>query len=272
MIYPLNIATYNTQFSTNPQKIKDDVLALVQQGVFVICLQEIVHYDRSIFILDTLQKVLGSDWREISNLGKEKNNKGMGNSILWNEKKIKLETMQKIFLPKSKFLSIHELLFSLIAGGVLVPFQRRSVIGTFRLRGKRIRITNLHLDHNGGLYNRQKQLEYVLNCIRKDKKVDGEVICGDFNILDIRKNSEEYELQKRIIGSDFQDVTSNIAWTADIGNTKFKYGSFVNLLIRYIHIRRKLDFIWVKNMKSIKSKTLPLNASDHVPLIAFLKI
>jgi hypothetical protein len=76
MIYPLNIATYNTQFSTNPQKIKDDVLALVQQGVFVICLQEIVHYDRSIFILDTLQKVLGSDWREISNLGKEKNNKG----------------------------------------------------------------------------------------------------------------------------------------------------------------------------------------------------
>lgn len=271
MAQKLTIATYNVQFSLNPTQIRKDVLTMAQKGVSIFCLQEVVRYENQKFLLDILLEDLGPGWKAIYNLGREKKNLGMGNGILWNVQKIKLKNKQEIFLPKSRTYLPHEMIFSLIAGGIIVPFQRRTISGTFQIDEKYIRITNLHLDHNGGLKNRGKQLKYLVNVIKKETKVDCEIICGDFNSFDLLKRGEEYRQEKEIIGSDFHDISDNVAWTADLGNTKLKCGMFLNFFIKHIHIKRKLDFIWAKNMKRISCETLPVNTSDHRPLIAFLE-
>lgn len=271
----LIFVTYNIQFSQHPEKIKENILKMAKMGTSVFCLQEVVcNYDKN-FIVNVLLKKLGRDWDAIYNLGKEKSELGMGNCIIWNNKVLSLERKQKEFLPNSRVLAIHEKFFSWIVGGVTTPFQRRIIIGYFKLNNTFIRISNIHLDHNGGIKNRKKQLLYLINVLNKNKSVKHEIICGDFNSFDLLKNGREVIMQKEILGNQFIDISKNSGWTADLNNIDIKNGgTFFKFLIKsmHLHIRRKLDYIWVKNIVNYSCTKLLLKGSDHNPLIAYLDI
>lgn len=271
----LIVVTYNVQFSYHYEAIKNNILNMASMGVSLFCLQEVVHSQGKISIIDILLKKLGSDWKAICNLGAEKSILGMGNCILWNTKALELEGEQEEFLPKHSLLGIHEKIFSWIAGGITVPFQRRVIIGYFKLNNaKRVRITNVHLDQNGGLKNRERQLKYLMNILQKNKFYH-EIICGDFNSFDLLKNGREMAMHKKVIDKDFIDISKDAGWTADLNDINLTKGSkFLEVLIKklHIHIRRKLDYFWVKNVSCSKCEKLLLGGSDHKPLIAYLEI
>lgn len=218
---------------------------------------------------------LGSDWRAIYNLGKDESFLEMGNCIIWNNKVLDLEKEQKEFLPHSESLAIHEKIFSWIAGGITVPFQRRVIIGYFKYKNISIRVTSLHLDQNGGLINRKKQLSYLMGILNKNKSIRHEIICGDFNNFDLLKRGKEAIMQNETLGKYFVDISKDSGWTADLNKIDIKIGGvFFKLLIKnlHVHVRKKLDFIWTKNILSISCRKLYLKGSDHYPLIAHLDI
>lgn len=271
----LILATYNIQFSLYPEEIKTNIAKMAQEGISIFCLQEVTHSPGKTFIIDILLKELGSDWDAISNLGEEQSVLGMGNCIIWNTKVLDLKKIQNEFLPKSKALSMHEKVFSWIVGGISVPFQRRAIIGYFEFNNRLIRVSNIHLDHNGGLENRKKQLSYFVDILKKDKTINNEIICGDFNSFDLLKNGKESLMHTEIIGNHFVDVSKNSGWTADLNAIDIKHGGiFFKFIIKYfhLHIKRKLDYIWTKNIISSHCEKLFLNGSDHNPLIAYLNV
>ncbi|MBU0578642.1 hypothetical protein KKE34_01425 [Patescibacteria group bacterium] len=271
----LAIAIYNIQFSLHPEKIEKNIRRMAEDKVFIFCLQEVVAYKNSDFIINNLLKKLGGHWKAICHVGRKKSLLGVGNCIIWNSKKIELIKSQKRLLPYSKTLAIHEKIFSYLASGITIPIQRRVIIGEFKFNGEYIRISNIHLDHNGGLKNRLKQLKYFLKILHKDKSISKDIICGDFNCFDLLKTGRENTELKIILGDEYIDASSNICWNADLfyidttgGSKLFKY--FIRKF--NIHIKRRLDYIFVRNIAVSSCKKLPLKGSDHDPIIAHLSI
>ncbi len=271
----LIIATYNIQFSINRERLIDNIINMTNKGVSLFCLQEVVWGPGKTFMVDMLLKELGGEWKAICNLGAEKSILGMGNCIIWNTKVLKLESEQKVFLPKYSTLAIHEKVFSWIVGGVMESFQRRVIIGCFELTNtKKVRVTNVHLDQNGGLKNRKRQLEYLMNNLQKNKFYH-EIVCGDFNSFDLLESGKEMVMHKEVMGGEFRDISKDTGWTADLNNINLVKGRKVlEFLIKklQVHIRKKLDYLWVKNISSSKCEKLSLDGSDHKPLVAYLEI
>ncbi|MEX2007600.1 MAG: hypothetical protein WD992_02390 [Candidatus Levyibacteriota bacterium] len=270
----LVVATYNLQFSLHLEEVKDNILSMVGMGVNLFCLQEVINKTGKVSVIELLLNELGSNWRAVCNLGTKKTILGMGNCIIWNTNVLTLKKEQKEFLPIYNRLGIHEKIFSWFAGGTTAPFQRRVIIGQFKLNEAEIRITNLHLDQNGGLMNRRKQLLYLMNILRKNK-FSKEIICGDFNSFDLLKKGKEAKMQKNILGNNFIDASRKSGWTADLNDIYFEKGSrFLTFLIKNmrVHVRRKLDYIWIKNIKCLRCDKLLLNGSDHNPIIVYLEV
>jgi len=270
----IKLATYNIQFSQHPEKVINNILKMVTDGVSVICLQEVVLYKEKNIIQDLLHK-LGSSWKAECNLGKEENVLSMGNCILWNEDAVSAESKHLKLLPYSGKLHIHEKVFSLLTGGIISPFRRRIIFIEFSMGKTNFCITNIHLDHNGGEPNRLKQLSYVKKLIKDFSTSEKEIICGDFNCFDLLKSGKENKSYQKLLGIQYTEATKKIGWTGDLYDidtsmgTKF-FGKIVRLL--NIHIQRKLDFIWLKNIKSKDCHKLDLEGSDHKPVIVSLII
>lgn len=271
----LIIATYNIQFSLNLRAIKTNISKMANMDVSLFCLQEVVPDNGRPSLAEILLKELGGEWRAICSLGSESSILGMGNCILWNTRILTLQKEQQELLPKYNNIKFHEKIFSWIAGGVSTSFERRAILGYFKFNdGRSIRVTNVHLDQNGGLKNRRKQLKYLVSILQKNK-LEREIICGDFNSFDLLNKGKEAEMQKELLGKDFTDISRNIGWTADLNDVNFnKGGKLLEFLIKkmHIHIRKKIDYIWVKNLKCLECERLLLKGSDHKPLVAYLEV
>lgn len=250
----LTLCTYNLHFSQKSEQLIANVCQVIQsKGVIIFCLQEIVRYPNKTFIVDRLLKKLGSGWQATCFLGKEKLWKGMGNCIIWNKDILHLQKTEKIELPIIQKSAFHESLFSNLIANQNPIFQRRAIIGTFKFKNKEIRIVNLHLDHIGGQKQRKKQLLFLLGKMKV--KFSNEIICGDFNTLDLLKTGQEKKIIEKILGDGYNDASKESGWTAHL-----------------FHIRRKLDYIWAKGFKKVSFKKLDLSGSDHCLLVANLTL
>ncbi len=269
----LKIATYNIQFSVNSQQIINTLKMLAKDGVSVFCLQEVVPNFQD-NIVDKILDGLGSNWQAIYHLGDDQGFLNMGNCIIWNKRKLKLTKSNKVTLPYSGNLLLHEKIFSLLAGGITKPFKRRVITGYFTYRKKSIRITNIHLDHNGGLKNRKKQLQFLIEKLNSDEAFFYDIICGDFNNLNLWKNDREILAHQEIL-TGYVEATSNILWTADLNyiDTSSGVKSLQRLIVLFdIHLKRKLDYVWTSNIRNISSETILANGSDHLPVVVQLEI
>ena len=111
---------------------------------------------------------------------------------------------------------------------------------------------NIHLDHSGGMSNRLKQLKHFMKLLSESRSIRREIICGDFNCFDLLKNGKEERIYQELLGSSFVDATSNIGWTADLNDIDTSMGSenFQKMIKLFkIHLRKKLDYVWLKNIK-----------------------
>ena len=128
---------------------------------------------------------------------------------------------------------------------------------------KRIWFFNTHFDHIGNIA-RKKSMDLI---IQKINKVNSEdiplIITGDFNLED-----DNFSIKK--IQKQFTDVLFGIKKSDKL------YSTFNNFNSRVISGKR-IDYIFIKNLKNIKSthvhlKTSSKNwASDHHPVLSELK-
>ena len=98
-------------------------------------------------------------------------------------------------------------------------------------------------------------------------------MCGDFNNYDVFKNGKQTRIMKKLFGPNFEHISSNLKWTADIFHIDMPelsklYRIFIKIF--RIHIKRRLDSIWVKGFKSISCQKINLMGSDHFPILAEL--
>ncbi|MFZ1721949.1 MAG: hypothetical protein WAU07_05595 [Microgenomates group bacterium] len=270
----LTLATYNIQFSQHPEKILKTLKSLVDSGAAILCLQEVyVQPDRD--IVKQILNTLGKSWDALCHLGKNGDVLSMGNCILWNKEKISLISHSFMNLPESKSLAFHEKIFSLLAGGIAIPFKRRIILANFIINNNKFCIANVHLDHNGGTKNRLIQLAFIKNSLEKFSISNKEILCGDFNCFDLSKNGKEDASYKEILGQDYIEATKHIDWTGDLYDIDTTMGNILfGKLIRFlnIHVKRKIDYIWLKNIALSKCDKLNVSGSDHKPIVADLVI
>ncbi len=264
----ISFVTYNIQFSQHSNEVINNLLEMVASGVSMICLQEVVIYEKENIIKNLLHK-LGDSWQAECHLGEEKNIFGMGNCILWNKTVLSIKSKHLFFLPYSQQLKIHEKIFSFLAGGIVSSLKRRMILIKFGIGKKSLYVANVHLDHNGGMRHRLKQLLYIKHLSKQINIPAGEIICGDFNCLDLLKTGKEQKLYKELFGSHYIEATKQIDWTADLFNIDTSLGvAVLGKIIRLlnIHVRRKIDFVWLKNIKLKNCQKLDLYGSDHMPI------
>ena len=270
----LTIATYNIQFAFNREEIIENIVKMAKEEVVLFCLQEIVNdeeYDE--FIIDAILNHLGNGWQAEYYVGNEKDKGSIGTAILWKKKLFFLKKTSKILLPKVKHFAPHEKFYYKVVGVPAEVLQRRSLSCIFSYQEKEIRVTSVHIDNIGGPKHRMKQLNSLIAHLARFTTPLREIICGDFNTFDLLKTGyEKKTLQKKLI--DFDDASKHIDWTSDIYNINFSTSiKFFPWFIKTfnVHIRRRLDYIWVKHLKVLTIKKLPLSGSDHYPIIAKLK-
>jgi endonuclease/exonuclease/phosphatase (EEP) superfamily protein YafD len=132
------------------------------------------------------------------------------------------------------------------------PPQRAALIGHFNLNGKTLRISNLHLDWQGGFKQRGAQLKHLRDYLKAKKAAEFEIFCGDFNTVGFYRFSEKrLSKLKKVLGEEYINAFHNERTTS------------------YLQM---LDHIFVKNMVVSKAQVLKLKGSDHFPLMAEIKI
>jgi len=150
--------------------------------------------------------------------------------------------------------------------------QRKILSGTFLYKGKKIRITTTHIDVAGNLEERLRQNNYLMQYVLSKPAVRYEIICGDFNT--IRGFTFHKEVAAlNLLYKDFSEICSEISWTEDFYHCSFR-SKHVEKIVRnlHIHYRQKLDHIWSKGFNIQESKLLPIEGSDHFPLLADVSI
>lgn len=270
----LAIATYNIQFGINAEQIIISIATLVSNGAQIICLQELINTPDEGFLIDKILKRLGSKWQAAYHVGTEQSRLSIGTGILWNTEVVKLNHTEKILLPKLKKFDIHEHLYYRLISVPSTVLQRRATTCYFTIDSKELRVTSVHLDNVGGPWHRVKQFTYLISELNNYKTIDRDIICGDFNTFDLLRIGYEKKLLRKVMRNEFEDASEHIKWTSDIYNIDFTTSKpFFPWLIKAanIHIRRKLDYIWVKQMEIISCDKLSIPGSDHFPLIATLQ-
>jgi len=271
----LIVATYNILFGNNTKQIIENIKKMADEGVNLFCLQEVINKPNEVFIIDQMLKSLGKNWQAEYHVGTENSKLSIGTAIIWDADKLKLKQTEKILLPKIKKFDINENLFYKIIGHAPFPLQRRAIVCYLSIDQTLVRVTCLHADNVGGPKHRLKQIRYVTSCMQKLRPVDHEIICGDFNTFDLLKTGYEKRLLHKIFGEKFIDASEGLGWTSDIQRLDFRtsmkiFSWFIKTF--RVHIRRKLDYIWVKNFEVVSCRKWDLPGSDHLPLIAKLTI
>jgi endonuclease/exonuclease/phosphatase family metal-dependent hydrolase len=125
--------------------------------------------------------------------------------------------------------------------------KRGALIGTFIFEQKKIRITNIHLDFQGGNAHRVNQLKYLVDYLASEAPEKHEIICGDFNTLGIFYKKEKILSLEKQIGNTFRSILPKPYTSAVV---------------------QQLDYIFIKNLAVHEANILKIQGSDHFPLQA----
>ncbi|MDE2312537.1 MAG: endonuclease/exonuclease/phosphatase family protein, partial [Patescibacteria group bacterium] len=175
----MTLASYNIQIGLQPEAIESNILFLAKNGTDVICLQEVRKDGQTKFSLSKLLHKLGPGWQEEHFLS-DVNNFDFGLAMLWKTPTVVASEFKKIRLPKLEKLNFIEASVHRFGGFPALPNQRGALIGNFKIGGDEIEIVNVHLDWQGGLRQREKQVRFLANHIGTGERI---VICGDLNTV-----------------------------------------------------------------------------------------
>lgn len=253
----INIVTYNIHNGFRANQIIKNVGKLAGRGVNIFCLQELRKFSGREFLLNSLLKTLGTEWQAQYLIEPESRNLGL--CTLWKTPGLEAINFEFLLLPRLQKPKLYQRAakkisreYEKLADKYLGPAQRAALIGNFKFQGRTLRVTNLHLDWQGGLRHRSSQLKLVHSHLEAKTKADFEILCGDFNSLGFygfykRRNNKIHGL----LGAEFKNAFQKKPTT---------------------HYLQTLDHIFVKNLAITNAGILKYKGSDHFPLLAEMKI
>lgn len=262
----LRLVSYNIQNGVHQDAVTRNFRKMADEKIDIFCLQEARATEQD-FIGDRLQTQLGNEWQGEHFLGTDNPRIDLGLSIFWKSARLQLKELEKVHLPKVEKLGF----FERQATSTPKPPQRGAVIATFDVNNTPLRITNLHLDWQGGVSQRMAQLRHLATHLKQKPDVTHEIICGDFNTLGSKASAKKQQNEmQRIIGEDFTEVFPDLKWTSDgasidpqrgLSNIQ---GMLVNLGIRFY---QRLDYVFVRGVTVVDAKMQRIDGSDHYPLV-----
>jgi endonuclease/exonuclease/phosphatase family metal-dependent hydrolase len=199
-----------------------------------------------------LLETLGAEW-QMEYETPPKNSYDNGICILWNKSALEGITFERLSLPLIPQAKLWEKAWIRVHGFGRNAFllQKGALVGTFKWNNRRLRITSLHLDWQGGLKQRTAQLAFIRDYLISRPNADHEIICGDFNTIGVLNKKRQIKLFLEVLGNRFQDAAANPEDT---------FPPFL------------LDHIFVKNLQSVQFQTSKLPGSDHFPVLAKLVV
>lgn len=267
----LRVTTYNIQASNNPKKIIHNIKQLMEEGVSAFCLQELRLKKGKPFIGDYLQKALGKNWKIHCFFYNDMMDKDLGICIMWNTDILQLKKIDQILLPQLVKKSTLEGLEERFMGAHRVLLRRKALLATFMFGKKTIRISNIHLDWQGGWEQRKMQLQFLNSYIQKQSACDIDIISGDFNTTKWPFPSHEEPEVAGILGKQFTNVSETIPYTSDLNSLSFYHwlniigDAFIKLV--GFHCYQKVDHIWSRGLTPVHVEIQEKSGSDHFPLI-----
>lgn len=243
------IVTYNIFDGRKTNQIIHNILRLIQDGAHIVCLQEVWPLYRNVDIRKLLAERLPPhfQWRYFVENGANWYDYGVG--MLWDANVFSNQTWNQLSLPLLNKLSLWNKLFFWVLGITPRTFKRGALIGTFTFQQRTVRITNLHLDFQGGSHHRASQIKSLMEYLGAQPQVEHEIICGDFNTLGLFNKKEKILSLEKQLENGFRSVMSKPYNSATV---------------------QQLDYIFAKNLKAHKAGLLKLSGSDHHPLLAEL--
>ncbi len=266
----VKISTYNICKGKNHKTIVANVLGLAAAGGNVICLQELRRIPGRRFIGSEIESALGEEWAAEYFL--ESGHFDLGLAIFWKKcdfgdypefERVPLPTKRRIHLNKKPF-AIHH--------GII---ERRALIATFRAGAKLMRVSNIHLDFQGGFEHRLNQMRFFVEYLKRQPTADYEMVCGDLNTFGTLAVSRlQREHIKRLLGGGFVSVLPDTSRTwqlsaADPLKRRMPFGEIWHNLGRTV--RQRLDYVWVNGFDVLESRVVYVDGSDHFPITATLR-
>lgn len=241
------VVTYNIFDGRNAEKVIRNILELIQNGASVICLQEVRqvygYVEFTKLLAERLPKHFGSKYF----LEGDARWFDYGLGVLWDTTLFSLQSFHQLSLPEQSRLTVWNKLFYWMLGLQPKIIKRGALIGTFIFEQRKVRVTNLHLDFQGGNNHRANQLKSLTNYLALEAPADHEVLCGDFNTLGLFNKMDKIPTLQKQLGHAFKSVLST------------PYSSA---------LAQQLDYIFVKNVKLCAAQILKLQGSDHRPVWA----
>lgn len=265
------LATYNVFRGRRISAIVKNIEKLAAQGLDIICLQEMKHSPGKIFLGDILEKKLGSGWQMEYLLGLGDN---LGLAILWRVDRFDLKDKMEILLPRIRHYHPGRQITALRS----LPLQRGALsLRLFSKGAKReVRVTNVHLDFQGGVRHRTEQFSYLAESLRATASNSPEIICGDMNTLGLkpwRKVQTKYFSE--ILGDRFIEASRDIRKSWRVGsinplNDLSRRPRWLDKLCR--QFGQRLDYIWSAGLQVSETGVLYAEGSDHYPVLAKFEI
>lgn len=268
--------TYNILHSYNPSKIAENLKLMAGEGVDIFALQEVVMEEGKPFIGEVILKSLGSKWRIIDSLCDVVPGRKWGTAIVYNSSRFKLLSSKSILPKKMEHLSPVQFLLSvIIMGGKGIVYPRSFINAKLSIDNKILYFSSIHPDFFASSGYRINQLKFFLVEKFKTKQNEYEVICGDFNNIDLLGTKKEVAQIKNTLGEDFVDATDEIPWSVNIFNVSENHATPLFIMLKKIFpfkLHKKIDYIWTKNIEVLSSKSFDLTGSDHLPLVTYLRL
>ncbi|MGB9883364.1 MAG: endonuclease/exonuclease/phosphatase family protein [Microgenomates group bacterium] len=260
-----SLLTYNTLFNSGVADLKKIVSRYLPD---FICLQEFLIDENNIKNIEKL----GYKMAEYNN-SFIKLNGIYGVITFYNKNRFQL--LENGFFDLSK--NISEYFYNIFKFLLDNKYQPRTVLKTdFLLKKtqKKISLINLHLFVVGTNEARLSSLKKILNQL-DFKKHQSMIICGDFNYYPYRRRKLEVLMKK----FGFSEATKKISQTINplknktIINQYLPIQKFLLPLFKKFFAKSlKIDYIFYRNLKNIKTIKIENHYSDHYPILSYFKI
>lgn len=265
MAETLKVASYNLQNGNRPDVLGQSLRTMEADGVQVFCLQELWNHS----IADSVQGNLGGDWRKEVYV-QDSPGTDLGVGILWRGDELSMKEVKRITLPR---LETQDWWGKRLSRNTRTP-QRGAIIADFVAGGQEVRITNAHLDWQGGMRQRIRQLSALTEYLSTLPESPYEIICGDFNTVFLSglRDAGRHQLEN-VLGPQFQDALPQVksTWNMESLDPVEKSTTILSKVRRLnMRIPQRMDYIFIKGFKVVDSKVERLDGSNHFPITATL--
>ncbi|HSS93118.1 MAG TPA: endonuclease/exonuclease/phosphatase family protein [Candidatus Dormibacteraeota bacterium] len=238
----LRVCTWNINLGLRLDKILEAVTSRRDfAGLDLFALQEASEHDGRTDGI-AIAAALGPDYECHQVTAQTVKGRVQANAMIWRGRKVRVRNVDYLTLPRSEKTRLAQ--------------TRNSVVVEGEVDRKPLLAYSIHLDIFGAAH-KQGQLEHVLADCRNRPDADITVVAGDLNLYHLSRWPSWSKLIDAYQAAGFVDAAGSVRWTHSIPR---------------LRVRQKLDSILVRSSRELemRSWTLQVDASDHMPLFADL--